>query len=94
MSAERITLMTELRKSSCWMMGRSASAGKFGMASTRIFTSSMIWRAWSASLISIITLPPLEEAVETMRLMPATCWMASSMRSTMVSSTSSGVAPG
>ncbi len=82
--------MTEWKRSSSWMMGFSARAGKLWMESTRIFTSSITSRRSSPSFTSMETVPPLLPAVDTICLIPPTCWMASSILRTMVSSVSSG----
>jgi hypothetical protein len=86
--------MTEWKESSSWMMGFSARSGKFGIASTRIFTSSITVRGSSPSFTSMRTVPPLLLAVELRCLIPPTGCRASSIFSTIVSSVSSGDEPG
>ncbi len=91
----------EIATSSTWrrmiassMIGFSASSGKVSMASTRDLTSlSSFWTS-APRIASTSTRPTFSLAVERISSMPSRSWIASSMRMTTPSSTSSGAAPG
>ena len=87
------TSVTWLRAVSSRMIGSSVSRGKVVIASTLFFTSSTTRRASAPSSSSTMTEALPSDAVDWICLMPSIPWMASSMRITTPSSTSSGAAP-